>query len=478
MSGRPVNIEPRQANQLVQALKHEIELAKAAGAGTEESQQHYAKADSIKKILLSYQAQQKAKQQQESNMNMGMGQSPSPNVGTPMMAGSPAPRSFTPMRQGSPVGTTQSQPMAPTNSGGSAGSGTPSLPASAITVENFNQVKTKLQDFERKIQQLLAQKKGYLNPEQSTALDTQITELRGKYSRYQKFAYYMKGELLKQQGQQSQPTTNNMTSSQSMSNVPVAGNSSAVTNTNTAPVPTTGGPTMSGATVNAGPVSTATSASTPAPGAAGLAATNASLETKPKSPSPDRVNLSGITKTSVPSLPISSSINVKPPNPITLKPNGGVRPTLTGGYSTSMGQVLNQPSVKLPNYEIANNASMPEGNRVLSKRKLSELINTIGADEGDGKTVVDGDVEELLLDLADEFITSVTGFACRLAKHRKVDSIDVKDIQLHLEKNWNIRIPGYSVDEIKNVKRLVPSNSYSQKVQGVEIAKSVNDING
>lgn len=474
MSGRPVNIEPRQANQLVQALKHEIELAKAAGAGTEESQQHYAKADSIKKILLSYQAQQKAKQQQESNMNMGMGQSPSPNVGTPMMAGSPAPRSFTPMRQASPVGT--SQPMATSNSGASAGSGTPSLPASAITVENFNQVKTKLQDFERKIQQLLAQKKGYLNPEQSTALDSQITELRGKYSRYQKFAYYMKGELLKQQGQQPQ-TSNTMPSSstQPMTNV---GNSSAVTSTNTtAPVPTTGGPTMSGATVNAGPVSTATSASTPAPGAAGLAATNASLETKPKSPSPDRVNLSGITKTSVPSLPISSTINVKPPNPITLKPNGGVRPTLTGGYSTSMGQVLNQPSVKLPNYEIANNASMPEGNRVLSKRKLSELINTIGADEGDGKTVVDGDVEELLLDLADEFITSVTGFACRLAKHRKVDSIDVKDIQLHLEKNWNIRIPGYSVDEIKNVKRLVPSNSYLQKVQGVEIAKSVNDIN-
>lgn len=132
----------------------------------------------------------------------------------------------------------------------------------------------------------------------------------------------------------------------------------------------------------------------------------------------------------------------------------------------------------MPTYDLSNTggpSALPDnGGRVLTKRKLSELVNSIGADEGDGKTTIDGDVEELLLDLADEFISSVTGFACRLAKHRKVDSVDVKDIQLHLERNWNIRIPGYAMDEIRSTRKWQPTQAYNQKKQGVEISKSVN----
>ena len=182
----------------------------------------------------------------------------------------------------------------------------------------------------------------------------------------------------------------------------------------------------------------------------------------------------------VPSIPISSSINVKPPTAVTLKPtSNNNRATLSSGVANGIGQILGTPAIlKLPTYDLSSSGAggaIPDnGGRVLTKRKLSELVNNIGADEGDGKTNIDGDVEELLLDLADEFITSVTGFACRLAKHRKVDSVDVRDVQLHLERNWNIRIPGYAMDEIRTTRKWQPNPSYNQKVSGVEISKSVN----
>lgn len=76
----------------------------------------------------------------------------------------------------------------------------------------------------------------------------------------------------------------------------------------------------------------------------------------------------------------------------------------------------------------------------LSNPTQQELLKHVAPGE-----VVDPAVEDFLLDVADDFVDSVTMFACKLAVHRKSDALEVKDIAVHLERAWDIVVPGKGV---------------------------------
>ena len=78
---------------------------------------------------------------------------------------------------------------------------------------------------------------------------------------------------------------------------------------------------------------------------------------------------------------------------------------------------------------------------IVNRNKIQELVNQI-----DPRHSLDSEVEELLLEVVDEFMDSVTSFACALAKHRGSDSLQVKDLQMHLQSHWGMKVPGYWYD--------------------------------
>ncbi|KAM9512201.1 transcription initiation factor TFIID subunit 12-like isoform 1-T4 [Salvelinus alpinus] len=101
----------------------------------------------------------------------------------------------------------------------------------------------------------------------------------------------------------------------------------------------------------------------------------------------------------------------------------------------------------------------PEGSQVLSKKKLQDLVREIDPNEQ-----LDEDVEEMLLQIADDFIDSVVTAACQLARHRKSNTLEVKDVQLHLERQWNMWIPGYGSDEIRPYKKACTTEAHKQRM--------------
>lgn len=129
---------------------------------------------------------------------------------------------------------------------------------------------------------------------------------------------------------------------------------------------------------------------------------------------------------------------------------------------------MSQPGVQRP----AQFTLEGEGDRVLSKRKLDELVRQVTGQASDSPdSGLSPEVEEAVLTLADDFVDNVISSACRLAKVKESQTLDIRDIQMVLERNYGIRIPGYGLDEVRTVRKFQPAPGWTNKMQAVQAAK-------
>ncbi|CAN1357486.1 Transcription initiation factor TFIID subunit 12 [Linum perenne] len=125
-------------------------------------------------------------------------------------------------------------------------------------------------------------------------------------------------------------------------------------------------------------------------------------------------------------------------------------------------QVIQQPAALQTVNKAANADNDETSSRILSKRSIQDLVSQIDPSER-----LDPDVEDILADIADDFVESITTFGCSLAKHRKSDTLEAKDILLHLEKNWNITLPGFSGDEIKTYRKPLTNDIHKERLAAI-----------
>ncbi|KAK8531921.1 hypothetical protein V6N13_131279 [Hibiscus sabdariffa] len=149
----------------------------------------------------------------------------------------------------------------------------------------------------------------------------------------------------------------------------------------------------------------------------------------------------------------------RPPQPLPLQQQDSRAQGSANQKPSSLAMAQPSPVQVVNQNKAAIIESEESGGRILSKRSIHDLVNQIDPSEK-----LEPEVEDILVDIAEDFVDSITAFGCSLAKHRKSDTLEAKDILLHLERNWNMTLPGFSGDEIKTYKKPLTNEVHKERL--------------
>lgn len=85
--------------------------------------------------------------------------------------------------------------------------------------------------------------------------------------------------------------------------------------------------------------------------------------------------------------------------------------------------------------------------------------------------VLVANTSQAVLTMADSFVDSLLHSACAIAKQRGSKVLEIRDIQLVLERTYNIRIPGYATDELRAVRKVQPAVGWLTKISAIQASK-------
>mmetsp|Transcript_18054 Transcript_18054/g.19855 ORF Transcript_18054/g.19855 Transcript_18054/m.19855 type:complete len:137 (-) Transcript_18054:106-516(-) len=107
--------------------------------------------------------------------------------------------------------------------------------------------------------------------------------------------------------------------------------------------------------------------------------------------------------------------------------------------------------------------------------RIADLVRSIDPNYG-----IEPDAEEQVLQLADDFLDKVTNQAIRLAQHRGSKTVEVRDLQIVLAKNFGIVVPGLGMPPARPINRSSvtskPSSSSAKRNSSTGMGESTTNV--